>query len=354
MDWTSRAVGQASRSAGTRSRSAGTRSRAAGSGCPEVSSWWRYASTWWRYASTWWRYASTWWRYASTWWRYELSGYPEFLSRSRPTVPAGRATLPAGRATLPAGRATLSAGSRYAPGGSRYFSRGSKGTPGAVGRCSRGCPVTLGGAAQLALPGHRDRGCRGGGAWRGGPPPRPQAGGRGQVAAGHCPAWSLVTERALAAPMTSPGDFLVVMRNRESALAGGRGRTGRTPPRQPTPVALPVVTRDRESQAGPRQDSRRRSLSPWSPVTERARRTPPRQPSPVALPVVTRDRESQADPDYARRRGLPIFSGRLRYRGFTRWRRRAGTSAISSSSTITPRHLLVPHAHGSARGAENA
>jgi hypothetical protein len=49
------------------------------------------------------------------------------------------------------------------------------------------------------------------------------------------PAWSLVTERALAAPMKHP---VVASRSRVgrgSALAGGRGRTGRTPPRQPSP-----------------------------------------------------------------------------------------------------------------------
>jgi hypothetical protein len=109
--------------------------------------------------------------------------------------------------------------------------------------------------------GNRNREGQGGGAWRGGPPPRPQAGGQRTGGRPSFPAWSLVTGRALAEPMKHPAVFSRSRAGRESALAGGRGRTGGTPPRQPTPGVLLVYTADRE------------------------RQTPPRQPTPCALRV---------------------------------------------------------------------
>jgi hypothetical protein len=81
-----------------------------------------------------------------------------------------------------------------------------------------------------------DRESQGGGAWRGGPPPRPQAGGRGQVVV---------------------GSSCTVTRDRESA-----GRSYEAPG-----CCLPVTRgpveragrRPRTDGDGPRQDSRRRS-----------------------------------------------------------------------------------------------
>jgi tetratricopeptide (TPR) repeat protein len=51
-------------------------------------------------------------------------------------------------------------------------------------------------------------------------------------------AWSLVTARALAAPMKHLAIASRSLMGRESALAGGRGRTGGTPSRQPAPGVL--------------------------------------------------------------------------------------------------------------------
>ena len=76
--------------------------------------------------------------------------------------------------------------------------------------------------------GHRNRGRKGGGARRGGAPPRPQAGGRGQVVAGRS---CMVTRDRESAGRcyVAVRLFLLVTRDRESALAEGRGRTGTDP-----------------------------------------------------------------------------------------------------------------------------
>jgi hypothetical protein len=98
--------------------------------------------------------------------------------------------------------------------------------------CSRPCR----GAALLPRAAARhDRERTGGGAWRGGPPPRPQAGGRGQVVVRRS---GMVTRdrgsagRSYEAPVV-PSRLRVVRESaRRPEAEDGRGGT---PPRQPTP-----------------------------------------------------------------------------------------------------------------------
>src|SRR5689334_4725038 len=64
---------------------------------------------------------------------------------------------------------------------------------------------------------------------------RPQA--HGGWPPGHSCVVTRDRARALVVPGGRPAVLLTVTRDRASALAGGRGRTGGTPPRQPPPVS---------------------------------------------------------------------------------------------------------------------
>jgi hypothetical protein len=108
---------------------------------------------------------------------------------------------------------------------------------------------------------------------------RPEAADRWPPVA---PSRSLVTERALAAPMKHPAVSSRSRVGRESALAGGRGRTGGTPARQPAPIPSRVVTRTRGPRGDPPRQPRR---SPPAAVT-------PKSTTHLAVPK-RRSREAQ-------------------------------------------------------------
>jgi hypothetical protein len=129
---------------------------------------------------------------------------------------------------------------------------------------------------------------------------RPRTGGRRLF-----PARSLVTERALAAPMKHPLVSYRSRAGRESArrpeAEDGRGGPRRDSRRRAFPAWLPVT----ESATGPRRDSRRRAFPAWLPVTESAtgpRRDSRRRAFPAWLPVTESATGPRRD---SRRRALP-------------------------------------------------